>query len=163
MTSRQEAILNDFFVHVFNKILAWEEQALARVGAQDLSVKELHVLEAVHRLSLQERSTMTCVAEELSIHVSSLTAAVNTLVRKGYLRREAVPRARPAIPNQRSQPGEPAHPRHTQFHARMIRSAGAQLSDQEWEVLTQSLSRLNAFFAEVIQTGGGEEDTPART
>ena len=47
MTESQRDELNYFFVHVFNQILAYEEQALSAMGAQDLSVKELHVLEAV--------------------------------------------------------------------------------------------------------------------
>lgn len=89
MTDAQRIYLNDFFVHVFNRILVWEEHALSQVGAQDLSVKELHVLEAVSDLTVQARNTMTAIAEALSIRVSSLTTAVNTLVRKGYLERAA--------------------------------------------------------------------------
>ena len=51
MTQQQRDSLNYFFVHVFNRILACEEQALSRVGASDLSVKELHVLDAVGDLA----------------------------------------------------------------------------------------------------------------
>ncbi|MDE6841645.1 MAG: MarR family transcriptional regulator, partial [Oscillospiraceae bacterium] len=87
MTRAQQEQLNYFFVHVFNQILIWEEQALGGTGTQDLSVKELHVLEAVNDLTAEGRNTMTQTAEALAIRVSSLTAAVNTLVRKGYLER----------------------------------------------------------------------------
>jgi len=85
----QREELNYFFVHVFNQILAYEEQALNGMGAGDLSVKELHVLEAVGGLTAAGRNTMTQIADALSIRVSSLTTAVNTLVRteggfKGY-------------------------------------------------------------------------------
>lgn len=156
MTSQQEKTLNDFFVHVFNKILAWEEQALSRVGTQDLSVKELHVLEAVSNLTAQGRSTMTCVADELSIRVSSLTTAVNTLVRKGYLQREGVPGDRRVIRLRLTEQGEQANALHTQFHARMIRGAAEQLSEAELEVLTLSLSRLDLFFSEMVRSDMGE-------
>ena len=44
MNESQREELNYFFVHVFNQILAYEEQALNGMGARDLSVKELHVL-----------------------------------------------------------------------------------------------------------------------
>ena len=88
MTGTQEQYFNGFFVHIFNRILALEEQALNKVGANDLSVKELHVLEAVSNLVAAGRNTMTNVADELAIRVSSLTTAVNTLVRKGYLLRD---------------------------------------------------------------------------
>lgn len=102
MTDAQRIYLNDFFVHVFNRILVWEEHALSQVGAQDLSVKELHVLEAVSDLTVQARNTMTAIAEALSIRVSSLTTAVNTLVRKGYLepgRRAGGPAGHPGPPH----------------------------------------------------------------
>lgn len=91
MTDAQEKYFNDFFVHIFNKDPRLGEQALSNVGAADLSVKELHVLEAVNDLTAQSRNTMTAIADALSIRVSSLTAAVNTLVRKGYLERRGEP------------------------------------------------------------------------
>ena len=83
MNESQREELNYFFVHVFNQILAYEEQALNGMGARDLSVKELHVLEAVGGLTAAGRNTMTQIADALAIRVSTLTTAVNTLVRKG--------------------------------------------------------------------------------
>lgn len=88
MTKEQEKGLNDFFVHVFNKINIWETQALRRVWARNLSVKEIHVLEAVSEQAQRGQNTMSAVAESLSIQTSTLTAAVRTLVRKGYLTRQ---------------------------------------------------------------------------
>ena len=97
MTQQQRDSLNYFFVHVFNRILACEEQALSRVGASVLSVKDLKVLEAVGDMSAEGRNTMTQIADALSIRVSSLTTAVNTLVRKGYLERGGEPGDRRVI------------------------------------------------------------------
>lgn len=160
MTTQQEQTINDFFVQVFNKILAWEEQALSRVGSRDLSVKELHVLEAVSNLTTKGRNTMTSVAEELSIRVSSLTTAVNTLVRKGYLRRESVPDDRRVIRLRLTDTGEQANRLHTEFHARMIQGAVAQLSESELAVLLLSLSGLDRFFTDMIRR---EEAAPCPT
>lgn len=153
MTATQEAYLNEFFVHVFNKILAWEEQALSNVGAADLSVKELHVLEAVHDLSREGRSTMTAVADSLSIRVSSLTAAVNTLVRKGYLERGGVPEDRRIICIFLTEKGEAANRLHSEFHAKMIESVASRLGDMELEILTASLRQLDQFFNEMLRQG----------
>ena len=146
MTDQQELQINEFLVQVFNKILAWEDQALAREGAQDLSIKELHVLEAVHTLAIQGRSTMTNVAESLSIRVSSLTTAVNTLVRKGYLRREGEPEDRRVIRIFLTETGVEADKRHSQFHVHMVRSLSERLTTEELDILVQSLTRLNGFF-----------------
>ena len=146
MTDAQRIYLNDFFVHVFNRILVWEEHALSQVGAQDLSVKELHVLEAVSDLTVQARNTMTAIAEALSIRVSSLTTAVNTLVRKGYLERGGEPGDRRVILTDK---GEQANALHSQFHARMIDSATQGLTEQELDALIQSLKNLSAFFQDM--------------
>lgn len=149
MTDAQRTYLNDFFVHVFNKILAWEEQALSQVGARDLSVKELHVLEAVSDLTAQGRNTMTAIAESLSIRVSSLTTAVNTLVRKGYLERGGEPGDRRVIRVRLTEKGEQANSLHSQFHGHMIDRVTQGLSDQELDVLVQSLKNLGAFFQDM--------------
>ena len=146
MTDAQRIYLNDFFVHVFNRILVWEEHALSQVGAQDLSVKELHVLEAVSDLTVQARNTMTAIAEALSIRVSSLTTAVNTLVRKGYLERGGEPGDIRVLLTDK---GEQANALHSQFHARMIDSATQGLTEQELDALIQSLKNLSAFFQDM--------------
>lgn len=157
MTAEQERYLNDFFVHVFNKILAWEEQALTKVGASDLSVKELHVLEAVHDQTAQDRNTMTAVADVLSIRVSSLTTAVNTLVRKGYLERGGEPGDRRVIRIYLTEKGEQANQLHSRFHAKMIDSVAHRLNDMELEILTASLRQLDQFFTEMARQGNSNE------
>ena len=149
MTAGQETYLNDFFVHVFNKILVWEEQALSRSGAHDITVKELHVLEAAHDLARQGKNTMTAIADSLSIRVSSLTTAVNTLVRKGYLVREGVPSDRRVIQLRLTEKGQQANQLHSRFHHEMIQSIGARLSEPELAVLVQSLKSLEGFFGDI--------------
>lgn len=149
MTLGQERYLNDFFVHIFNQILAMEEQALSNVGASDLSVKELHVLEAVHYLERGARSTMTNVAQALSIRVSSLTTAVNTLVRKGYLQREGDPEDRRIIRLRLTEKGGQANQLHSQFHHDMIQGVGERLQEDELDVLVQSLKSLERFFRDM--------------
>lgn len=146
MTESQHEALNHFFVHVFNQILACEEQALGRVGARDLSVKELHVLEAVDDLAAEDRNTMTQIADALSIRVSSLTTAVNTLVRKGYLERGGEPGDRRVIRVRLTPKGEEANRLHTQFHAKMVEEAASELEEGELDTLLRSLRQLERFF-----------------
>ena len=146
MTEPQHEELNHFFVHVFNQILACEEQALNRVGAQDLAVKELHVLEAVSDLAVENRNTMTQIADALAIRVSSLTTAVNTLVRKGYLTRGGEPGDRRVIRVWLTPKGEEANRLHAQFHAKMVEEAASGLEAGELDTLLRSLRQLEHFF-----------------
>lgn len=159
MTGEQQSYLNYFFVHVFNKILAWEEQALNKVGAEDLSVKELHVLEAVHDLSRLGQNTMTAVADALNIRVSSLTTAVNTLVRKGYLVRGGEPGDRRVIRITLTEKGGEANRLHSQFHEKMIEGVAQRLGNMELEILTASLRQLDQFFTEMAGQSGAEQET----
>lgn len=149
MTERQKEELNHFFVHVFNQILACEEQALTRVGARDLSVKELHVLEAVSDLTADGRNTMTQIADVLAIRVSSLTTAVNTLVRKGYLERGGEPEDRRIIRVCLTPKGEEANRLHARFHAHMVESAAGRLEEGELDMLLRSLRQLERFFRDM--------------
>ena len=119
------------------------------MGAGDLSVKELHVLEAVGGLTAAGRNTMTQIADALSIRVSSLTTAVNTLVRKGYLARGGEPGDRRVIRVLLTPRGEEANRLHAQFHARMADSAATRLEEGELDALLRSLRRLDRFFHDI--------------
>ena len=66
------------------------------------------------------RNTMTGIADGLSIQVSSLTVAVNTLVRKGYLVRERENRDRRVIRVLLTEKGAEASRVHTQFYGRVV-------------------------------------------
>ena len=153
MTQQQQEELNRFFVHVFNQIMALEEAALRDVGAKDLSVKELHVLEAVGDLTDEGRNTMTQIADALSIRVSTLTTAVNTLVRKGYLKRGGEPGDRRIIRVTLTSRGQEADRVHEAFHAKMVQDASAGLTEDGLEVLLQSLHQLDRFFTEMGRQG----------
>ncbi|MCD8087287.1 MAG: winged helix DNA-binding protein [Oscillospiraceae bacterium] len=159
MTTEQEKTLNNFFVHVFNKINNLENQALRRVGARNLSVKEIHVLEAVSEQAQRDQNTMSAIAESLSIQTSSLSTSVRTLVRKGYLTRRNGVQDRRQVYITLTDKGEAVNRVHSQFHAQMVRSAAAQFSDEEIELLTQMLEQLDRFFAEMLDLGEGQEDT----
>ena len=67
MTEGHRTAVNDFFVNVFNKILSYEDQALSRSEYKDLSVREMHVLEAVGSLEQEGENNMSRIAASLSI------------------------------------------------------------------------------------------------
>ncbi len=147
MTEEHRAAVNDFFVNVFNKILLYEDQALGRSEYKDLSVREMHVLEAVGSLEQEERNNMSHIAASLSISVSSLTTSVNVLVRKGYLYRETGQRDRRVIYVRLTDKGRGAEAVHRRFHQQMVESLENHLSDEEWDTLLRSLDTLGTFFS----------------
>ena len=82
--TRQEEQINAFLVNVFNDVLRLEEENLRCLGGKRLSVSEMHVLEAVQQQG-EADVTMRQLAAGLGVTASTLTIAVKTLERKGYL------------------------------------------------------------------------------
>ena len=80
MESRGE-VLNQFLVEVFGQILKAEAACLA---GKDLSLRELHLIDAVCRAVDQGGDNRsTAIAAALGITAGTLTSAVNLLEKKG--------------------------------------------------------------------------------
>lgn len=138
--------LNSFFVHVFNQILAWEEQTLRKTCAEDLSVRELHVIEAVSTLTRRGENTMANVAKFLSVSPGSLTTAVNVLVKKGYLERSHTPKDRRIVFVSLTADGERVNEIHEKFHEEMVAFTAANMDEEKLDALLNSLDGISAFF-----------------
>lgn len=147
MTPTQKEGLNTFFVETFNKILVMEEQCISHSGFTDLSVKELHILEAVELLQPQSKNTMTEVATKVGITVGALTTAVNALVRKNYLKRERPENDRRVVKIYLTEQGTAAEEVHRVFHEKMIDGVGKNLSEDSMEHLIFALKQLSSFFS----------------
>ena len=147
------ALFQELLDHMFDHIMDLEERALHHVGADDLSVRELHVLDAVGERMADGRNTMTGIADGLSIQVSSLTVAVNTLVRKGYLVRERENRDRRVIRVLLTERGAEASRVHTQFYGRVVHRVCSRLNEEESQVLVQCLRQLDELFDSLKRPG----------
>lgn len=144
--------LNEFFVGVFNKILAYEENSIKKLlpdagKGKGLSVRELHVIEAVYRLVSDGANTMTNIARSLSLSPGAASTAVTTLVKKGFLCREAGEHDRRRVYIFLTPDGERAERVHNAFHSRMISEITTKLTPGELESLAKSLGFLGEFFA----------------
>ena len=146
MTEQNRTAVNDFFVNVFNKILLYEEQSLNRSGCKDISVREMHVLEAVDMLEAEQKNSMSHIAERLAISVSALTPSVNALVRKEYLCRENSQVDRRIVYVRLTEKGKQSLEHHKRFHKKMIDSMDETLTDEEWDTMVRSLDALSRFF-----------------
>ena len=132
--------LNRFLVEVFHDLLHLEEQTLAKGPFENLSVSEMHVIEAVCDGQRDGKNSMAALAGRLRISAGTLTIAVKTLEQKGYLlrRRSKEDRRRVLVA---------AYEVHRQFHARMIAAVEARLSPQQLQSLAQALATLHLFFS----------------
>ena len=84
MTNTQE-LLNKLLVQLFNDILHIEENSLKNIDLIDLSMTEIHTIEAV---GIKDAKTMGEIAHDLRITVGTLSAAITKLIKKGYVERK---------------------------------------------------------------------------
>ena len=138
-------ILNELLVQLFNDILQIEEKSLKNGPLSDLSVTELHTIEAI---GMYKERTMTEVAQDLKITVGTLTTAINKLIKKGYVYRKRIEEDRRVVLVNLTSKGEEVYKVHQVFHEEMICAMLSNFSDEEEQVLSKSLEKLNTFFEE---------------
>ena len=138
-------ILNELLVQLFNDILQIEKKSLKNGPLSDLSVTELHTIEAI---GMYKERTMTEVAQDLKITVGTLTTAINKLIKKGYVDRKRIEEDRRVVLIHLTKKGKLAYRIHEKFHNDMINETISGLREDEEEILISSLERLNVFFKE---------------
>jgi hypothetical protein len=75
-------IISELLVEIYNNILIIEENAFKEGRFNDVSITEVHTIEAI---GMYEPKSMSEVAKELKITVGTLTVAINNLVKKNML------------------------------------------------------------------------------
>ncbi len=146
MTDIEKTRLNYFFVKVFNQILSWEEQSFKNMGITEISLRELHVIEAVYSLLDKGENKMSEIAKLLSITPGSLTTAVGCLVKKGYLTREHLPADRRVVMIVPTPKADKVNKLHEHFHRDMIDEITKNMKDTDILNITNILETLDEFF-----------------
>lgn len=141
-----EEQLNHFFVDIFNDILRLEEESLAKGNFKNLSVNEVHVIEAVCHSEANGTNTMKLLSNKLMITASSLTIAVKTLEQKGYLIRTKDTDDKRKVIVVSTDLGNAAYEHHKLFHTDLIASVSKTLNEAEMAALTLALGTLHRFF-----------------
>lgn len=139
--------INMLFVDVFNDILQIEEKVLKSNGLNNLSVKEMHVLEAIE---IVEEPTMSKVAGKLRVTIGTLTTAINTLVKKTYVERVECEDDKRVVKLKLTDKGLEAYVVHKKFHDELIKDSLNKLTDNELQALSTSLKKLRLFFVEKL-------------
>ena len=135
--------LNDALVNLFRDVMDLEEKALISQEYQDLTNNDMHVIQAI---GTEEPKNMSTIAKELSVTVGTLTIAMNSLVKKGYVVRERGREDRRVVYIYLSPKGRRAYDHHADFHKHMIDSITKALSPDEMNSLVKALKSLDAWF-----------------
>ena len=137
------ATLNDALVKLFRDVMDLEEQVIITEEFQDITNNDVHVIQAI---GTGEPKNMSMIAKELSVTVGTLTIAMNSLVKKGYVTRERGKEDRRVVYISLSEKGKHAYEHHKQFHHDMIEAILQDLTPDETESLVKALAKLNLWF-----------------
>ena len=136
-------VLHDILVKLFQEILDIESKALITSEFKDISVNDMHIIEAIGE---REPKNMSSVAKIMSVTVGTLTIAINSLVKKGYVHRERSEEDRRVILISLTEKGKKANAHHMKFHDGMIQAVLKDLNEEQQEVLVKALMNLRTFF-----------------
>ncbi len=135
--------LNEVLVRLFRDIMDIEQQAIITQEFTNITNNDMHVIEAI---GIGEPKNMSAIARELSVTVGTLTIAMNSLVKKGYVTRQRGKEDRRVVYISLSEKGKEAYEHHARFHQEMIAGVVAGLNENEIEVLNKALTKLNQWF-----------------
>ena len=136
-------VLHDILVKLFQEILDIESKALITSEFKDISVNDMHIIEAIGE---REPKNMSSVAKIMSVTVGTLTIAINSLVKKGYVHRERSEEDRRVVLISLTKKGKKANAHHMKFHDGMIQAVLKDLNEEQQEVLVKALMNLRTFF-----------------
>lgn len=142
--NHNESMIDKVLVHLFQDLLRIEERTLQKqIG--DLSMREVHIIEAVCA-SQEEDNTMTVLAAMLRVTVGSLTVAIKTLERKGYVIRQRSESDKRRVHVLPLPPALEVETHHREFHRRMVDAVTSAISSEELGVLIKSLHAIYDYF-----------------
>lgn len=104
----------------------------------------MHIIEAICAADQDNRTT--AIAKELGITTGTLTVAVNSLVKKGYVERRRDERDRRVVRLFPTEKARQANQVHTKFHHDMVEGVMQALSPQEVAVFIHSLNAIRDYF-----------------
>ena len=135
--------LNEVLVNLFRDVMDIEQKAIITEEFQDITNNDMHIIEAI---GMNEPKNMSTIAREISVTVGTLTIAMNSLVKKGFVLRERGKEDRRVVYISLTERGRAAYVHHARFHKAMIDSISDELTSEEMELLIKTLTKLNKWF-----------------
>lgn len=139
------ASINILLVSLFNSVLDTEAKAIITKEYSDITENDMHIIEAI---GISEPKKVSEVAKSLNVTPGTMTVNIDNLEKKGYVTRARSENDKRVVFLSLTEKGRKAFFHHRDFHKKMIKSAVANLSDDEREALIRCLTKLNNFFTE---------------
>ena len=136
-----EEQLNEVIVDTYRSILRVEENILKRSDQTDLSISEIHMLEAVGK-GKDRRRTISELAEVLNITLPSVTVAINKLMKKGYVEKVRGEEDGRIVYVSLTRQGRRIDSAHRYIHESMVRSIIRDMTESKMQALYKEVKKL---------------------
>ncbi|KRL03038.1 MarR family winged helix-turn-helix transcriptional regulator [Liquorilactobacillus capillatus] len=141
----QVKTINDSLVRIYNDILWIEEHELKRSHFKDVSIKEMH---AINAITMYDKKTASQVAKELHLTPGTLTSTIDRLSKKNYVTRIRCSDDRRVVRLGLTKKGRLMYRAHDAFHRMMVRSFLKDLEPEEIETIEKAVCNLEDFLRE---------------
>lgn len=155
MQNKDIVRINDLLVSVYDDIEKIESKSLSSGAFKDLSITEIHTLEAI---GLSGERSMSEIATSLDITTGTLTTAIDKLIKKGYVVRNRSDVDRRIVYIALTKKGKLAYKVHEGFHYKMVMSVMTDLNEEEVQALIKGLDKLNNFLKETYEKIGNSKN-----
>lgn len=135
--------LGSLMAELFNNILKYEERALMTEEFKDITINDMHAIEAI---GAGKGRSMSNIAKDLDVTVGTLTITMNNLVKKGYVRRSRSAKDRRVVLVSLTDKGRLAFEHHTAFHERLLDSITGTLDETRLDALLDALKIVKEHY-----------------
>lgn len=140
--------INELLVAVYDDITEIEETAIKQGAFNDLTIKEIHTIEAI---GMYSSKIMSELAQAMKVTMGTLTITIDKLIRKGYVERQRSETDRRIVNVLLTKQGKLAYRIHEKFHHDMVKAVIHQFTGEEEEVLISALDKLNEHLKRIYK------------
>ncbi len=140
--------LNADLVGVFNNVIWIEEAALRRSYFSDISIKEMHTIDAI---SMYDEKSASEVAKIIHLTPSAMTTAIDRLVEKGDVERRRSNRDRRVVRLGLTHKGRVVYRAHQGFHRDLAHNLLKDMPPEEVQIVKKAIHNLVNYLARVIK------------
>lgn len=141
---REEDIMAENLVRIFENVLLTEEKSLSQGYFSDLSIAEMHTLTAI---GPYEAKTMSNTAAELGITTGTLTVSIDRLVKKGYVIRKRDEKDKRVVRISLTRNGKLACRMHSKFHRVLAKRILEPYEEEDRSKLIKLVEEIDTYIA----------------
>ena len=152
--------LNVLLTETYRSILKVEEGMLREHSQLDVTITELHMIEAIAGAD-EQGLTITDIAQDQSLSLPTVTVAINKLVKKGLVEKVKSAKDGRMVHVRCTRLGQRANTAHRYFPRNMILAVTEDLNQAEKEALMHGTEKIHDFFREAAAQLT-DKDTPGK-